>query len=53
MFIEDLARHGGHMEMPPMGELIAVEAEAEKHYDRSKVPSTQWPPMRLPTYTAE
>ena len=53
IFAEDLKKHGGTMKMPPMKELIVLEAEAEKYYDRSKVPSTQWPPMRLPTHEHE
>ena len=53
IFAEDLKKHGGLMKMPPMEELIFLEAEAEKYYDRSKVLSTQWPPMRLPTHEHE
>lgn len=49
MFVEALKKNGASLQMPSIAELAEMERESEKLFDPDKVPSSQWPPLRIPS----
>lgn len=49
MFADKLKKNGASLQMPAVAELVEMEREAEKLFDPDKVPTSQWPPLRIPT----